>query len=76
MLCRRPIKDRLKPFQSFKVKKIRRLEYYDMLINYRCIGGTWRRPAQDQEVQAEDEDEFEDTAFVGRVGYNLSIVSA
>jgi hypothetical protein len=41
---------------------------------YRYIGATWHRPAQDQEVQAEYEDEFEDIAFVRRVGYNLSIV--
>jgi hypothetical protein len=45
-----------------------------MLNIYRCLGGTWRHPAQEQEVQAEGQDEDEDIAFLLRVGYNLSIV--
>jgi len=54
--------------------KIGRLEYYDFLNTALCVGGTWRRPAQDQEVQAEDRDEDEDIAFLLRAGYKLSIV--
>jgi len=38
-----------------------------MLNTYRCIGGTWRGPAQDQEVKAEDQDEFEDIVFPTKV---------